>query len=59
VILAARIAGIADGGEILVSDVIRQLLSGKNFMFSDHGEHALKGFEDPIRVFEVSWREQT
>jgi class 3 adenylate cyclase len=53
VILAARIAGIAGAGEILVSDVIRQLLSGKAFLFNDRGEHALKGFEDPVRVWEV------
>jgi class 3 adenylate cyclase len=57
VILAARIAAIAEAGEILVSDVIRQLLSGKAFLFNDRGEHALKGFEDPVRVFEVSWDE--
>jgi class 3 adenylate cyclase/pimeloyl-ACP methyl ester carboxylesterase len=59
VILAARIAGLAGAGEILVSDVIRQLLSGKNFMFADRGEHALKGFEDPVRVFEVRWNDST
>jgi class 3 adenylate cyclase/pimeloyl-ACP methyl ester carboxylesterase len=53
VILAARIAAIADAGEILVSDVIRQLLSGKGFLFNDRGEHPLKGFEEPVRVYEV------
>jgi len=57
VIVAARIAGQAQGGEILVSDVVRQLVAGKRFLFNDRGEHALKGFEDPVRVFEVSWRE--
>jgi class 3 adenylate cyclase len=57
VILAARIAAIAEAGEILVSDVIRQLLSGKAFMFNDRGEHALKGFEDPVRVFAVRWND--
>ncbi len=57
VILAARIAAIAEAGEILVSDVIRQLLSGKGFLFNDRSEHALKGFEDPVRVYEVSWRQ--
>jgi class 3 adenylate cyclase/pimeloyl-ACP methyl ester carboxylesterase len=57
VIVAARIAAQAHGGEILVSDVVRQLVAGKRFLFNDRGEHALKGFEDPVRVFEVSWRE--
>ncbi len=56
VIVAARIAAQANGGEILVSDVVRQLVAGKGFLFNDRGEHALKGFEDPVRVFEVSWR---
>jgi class 3 adenylate cyclase/pimeloyl-ACP methyl ester carboxylesterase len=55
VIVAARIAAQAQGGEILVSDVVRQLVAGKGFLFSDRGEHALKGFEDPVRVWEVRW----
>ena len=57
VIVAARIAAQAEGGEILVSDVVRQLVAGKGFLFNDRGEHALKGFEDPVRVYEVAWRE--
>ena len=56
-ILAARIAAAADGGEILVSDVVRLLVAGKGFLFNDRGDHALKGFEDPVRVFEVRWQE--
>jgi class 3 adenylate cyclase len=57
VIVAARIAAQAHGGEILVSDVVRQLVAGKGFLFNDRGEHPLKGFEDPVRVFEVRWSE--
>ena len=57
VIVAARIAAQAQGGEVLVSDVVRQLVAGKGFLFNDRGDHALKGFEDPVRVFEVRWRE--
>ena len=56
VILASRLAAKADGGEILVSDVVRGLCSGKGFLFADRGEFVAKGFEDPVRVFEVSWR---
>jgi len=55
VIVAARIAAQAPGGEILVSDVVRQLVAGKGFVFEDRGEHLLKGFEDPVRVWEVRW----
>jgi class 3 adenylate cyclase len=55
VILAARIAAKAEGGEILVSDVVRQLVAGKGFLFSDRGDVALRGFEDPVRLYEVRW----
>jgi class 3 adenylate cyclase len=57
VILAARIAAKAEGGEILASDVVRQLVAGKGFLFSDRGDVALRGFEDPVRLYEVRWRE--
>ncbi|MDP2955175.1 MAG: adenylate/guanylate cyclase domain-containing protein, partial [Longimicrobiales bacterium] len=57
VILAARIAAQAEGGEILASDVVRQLVAGKGFLFSDRGGVALRGFEDPVRLYEVRWRE--
>jgi len=58
VILAARIAAKAEGGEILVSDVVRQLVAGKGFLFADRGDVVLRGFEDPVRLYEVRWREQ-
>jgi class 3 adenylate cyclase len=57
VILASRIAAKAEGGEILVADTVRGLCSGKGFLFADRGEFVAKGFEDPVRLFEVSWRE--
>jgi class 3 adenylate cyclase len=58
VILASRIGAKAAGGEILASDVVRQLVAGKGFLFSDRGETALRGFEDPVRLFEVRWRKE-
>ena len=57
VITAARIAAQADGGEILVSNVVRELVAGRGFMFHDRGETVLRGFEDPVRIYEVRWRE--
>ncbi|MDP2950529.1 MAG: adenylate/guanylate cyclase domain-containing protein [Chloroflexota bacterium] len=59
VILAARIAAQAEGGEILVANVIRELAAGKGFLFADRGETVLRGFEDPVRLYEVRWREDT
>jgi class 3 adenylate cyclase/pimeloyl-ACP methyl ester carboxylesterase len=56
VILASRIAAKADGGEILVADTVRGLCSGKGFLFADRGEFVAKGFEEPVRISEVSWR---
>ncbi len=56
--LAARIAAMAKAGEILVSDVVRQLVAGKEFLFADRGEVVLRGFEDPVRLYEVRWREE-
>ena len=47
--MAARIAAMAGGGQILVSDVVRQLVAGKGFLFADHGEFVAKGFEEPVR----------
>lgn len=58
VIATARIAGQARGGDILVSDVVRQLLAGKGLLFADRGETVLRGFDDPVRLYEVRWREQ-
>ena len=55
---AARIAALAQGGEILVANVVRELAAGKGFLFADRGEAALRGFDDPVRLFEVRWREE-
>ncbi len=59
VIMAARIAAQAKGEEILASDVVRQLVAGKGFLFADRGEAALRGFEGPVRLYEVHWRESS
>ncbi len=56
--LAARIAAQAEGGEILVANVVRELAAGKGFLFADRGEFAVRGFEDPVRLYEVRWGEE-
>ena len=58
VILAARIAAQAQGGQILTSDVVRQLVAGKGFLFADRGEVALRGYAGPVRLYEVRWEEK-
>lgn len=53
--LAGRISGHARAGQIVVSSVIRDLSIGKGFDYADLGEVTLKGFEEPMRLYEVSW----
>ncbi len=55
--LARRICDRAEPGQILASNVVRELVAGKGFLFSDRGETALRGFEDPMRLYDVGWAE--
>lgn len=57
VIVASRLAAIAEAGEILVPEAVRHLVSGKGFRFIARGEAILRGFEEAIRIHEVSWRD--
>jgi class 3 adenylate cyclase len=56
--LAKRICDQAEPGQILVSDVVQQLAAGKGFTFEDKGEVSLKGFERPMRLYEVRWHQE-
>lgn len=51
--LASRICAHAAPGQILVSGAVRELSVGKPLTFRDRGPIALKGFDDPVRLFEV------
>ncbi|MCH7488837.1 MAG: adenylate/guanylate cyclase domain-containing protein, partial [Chloroflexi bacterium] len=55
--MAARICSKADGGQILAPIVVRELVAGKGFLLSDLGETEMRGFEDPVRLYDVRWRE--
>jgi class 3 adenylate cyclase len=54
--LASRVCQRAESGEILTTDVVRQLVAGKGFLFADRGAAELRGFEDAVRIFEVRWQ---
>ena len=56
--LAARLVDHAQAGQIIASDVVRQLAAGKDFLFADLGETELRGFEDPVKLWDVRWREE-
>ncbi|HVR88701.1 MAG TPA: adenylate/guanylate cyclase domain-containing protein [Candidatus Limnocylindria bacterium] len=51
--VTARIAALAAGGEILVSDTTRDIVAGSGLAFADRGTHALKGIDEPRRIFAV------
>lgn len=55
VVLASRFLSQAKGGQILTSDVTRQIVSGSTFDFSKVGRFKPKGFEDSMDLHEVSW----
>ena len=54
--LAKRICDHAQPGQILASNVVRELAAGKGFLFADIGDVIPKGFEEPVRLYEVRWR---
>jgi class 3 adenylate cyclase len=55
--LARRICDHAEPGQILAPVVVRELAAGKGFLLADIGESELRGFEDPVRLYEVRWRD--
>jgi class 3 adenylate cyclase len=56
--LARRICDHAEPGQVLASNVVRELAEGKGFLFGDIGDVVPKGFEEPVRLYEVRWREE-
>jgi class 3 adenylate cyclase len=51
--IAARIAGQAGPGEIVVSGTVKDLVAGSGIEFADRGDHALKGVDGRWRLFGV------
>ena len=43
-------------GEILVTNVVRELAEGRKYLFSERGAADLKGFDEAVRLFEVRWK---
>ena len=55
--LAARLVDHAQPGQIIASDVVRQLAAGKDFLFADLGDTELRGFEDPVKLWDLRWQD--
>jgi class 3 adenylate cyclase len=54
VVTGARVAALADPGEVLVSQTVKDLVAGSGFGFIDRGEHELKGVPGTWRVYAVA-----
>jgi class 3 adenylate cyclase len=52
--VAARIAALAAGGEVLASRTVRDLSVGSGIEFADAGRHTLKGVADEWEVYSVA-----
>jgi class 3 adenylate cyclase/tetratricopeptide (TPR) repeat protein len=53
--LAARLQGLADPNTVVVSDSTRQL-AAESFAWRDRGKHELKGFAEPVAVWQAIGR---
>ena len=58
VILAARIAAQAGGGEILVSESLKEMAGDSDLSFDRGRELELKGLSGTHEVFTAHWEEQ-
>lgn len=57
VVLGARIAAYAQGGEILVSSTLKQYTeSDPSFQFEPRGDHHFKGLVGEHSLYSVPWR---
>ena len=52
---AARIMSKAQGGQIIVSDLVHGLVQGRRYRFDDLGSHQLRGFREEVRLFSIDW----
>lgn len=57
VVVSSRIAAKAKGGQILISDVTKQLASGSKLPFVERGRFKPKGFCETIKLHEINWEE--
>jgi class 3 adenylate cyclase len=54
VVTGARVAALADPGEVLVSQTVKDLVAGAGFGFADRGTHELKGVQGDWRLYSVA-----
>jgi class 3 adenylate cyclase len=49
--IAARVMALAEGGQILCSRTVKDLVAGSGFRFADGGTHRLKGVDDEWQLY--------
>jgi class 3 adenylate cyclase len=52
--IGARVAGLAEPGEVLVTGTVRDLVSGSGIEFVDRGRHTLKGVPGDWQLLAVT-----
>jgi pimeloyl-ACP methyl ester carboxylesterase len=52
--IGARVAALADAGEVLVSSTVKDLVVGSGITFAERGEHELKGVPGEWRLYAVA-----
>ncbi|TMM05260.1 MAG: adenylate/guanylate cyclase domain-containing protein [Actinobacteria bacterium] len=52
--IAARVSALAQGGEVLVSRTVKDLVVGSGIAFADRGAHTLKGVADTWQLHAVA-----
>ena len=54
VTIGARVAALAEAGEILVSSTVKDLVVGSALAFEDRGVHNLKGVPDAWHLYALT-----
>ena len=52
--LAARVVDRAEAGEVLITEVVRQVVLGSDLQVEDAGSHDLKGIPEPVRLHRLA-----
>ncbi len=52
--VGARVAGLAEPGQVLATGIVKDLVAGSGLTFEDADEHALKGIPDRWHLYSVA-----
>ena len=52
--IAARVAALADSGELFASRTVKDLVAGSDYTFASRGVHSLKGVPDEWELLAVT-----